>query len=173
MTDIIVQIGENEHEASFVKNEPSNIVVNGNKYEIELLKEIAPNIHSLSVNNKVYQIEFDLDWDGISTIYLDGLDFEFAITDETKKLLKEFIKQAGGSLAEGVTQIKAPMPGMIVKVQVEEGQKVSKDDPIIIVEAMKMENAIKAPAAGIVNNIAVDEGQAVEKDALLMEIHAE
>ncbi len=173
MSDIIIQIEDNEYEAEFVKNEPGSIVMNGNKYHIETLKEISEHIHSLSVNNKLYTIEFDLDWEGTSTIYVDGLAFEFTVTDELSKLLKHFIRQAGGALAEGITQIKSHMPGMVVKTMVEEEQHVDKEAPLVIVEAMKMENSIKAPAAGIVKNIKVETGQAVEKNAVLMEIHAE
>jgi len=62
------------------------------------------------------------------------------------------------------------MPGMVVKILVEPGVEVHKGDSLMIVEAMKMENALKSPIRGKVKSIKVNEGEAVEKDALLMEI---
>lgn len=66
--------------------------------------------------------------------------------------------------------IKAPMPGMVLKVLVEEGQAIKKGDTILILEAMKMENALKAPHDGIVKRVAVNKGTAVEKNQLLVEL---
>ena len=173
MEDLIVKVGEKEFEAMFDKNDMSHIVVNNNTYHIELLKEIADNIHSLSVNQKVVQIEFDMEQDGNNTIYLDGLAFDVEYTDATRKMIHQFIKAAGAGEDSGIIKITAPMPGMVVKVMVEEGTEVKKDDSIIIVEAMKMENALKSPGSGIVKSVRVKEGQAVEKDALMIEIEAE
>ena len=173
MEDLIVEIDEREFNITYAKNEFSELKVNGNSYKIELLKKISDNIWSLSVNNRLYQIEFDLDTDGNATIYLDGLAFEANITNETKKLLKQFVKAAGGGNDSGIVPVKSPMPGMVVKIIAEEGQQVAKGDKIIIIEAMKMENALAAQSDGIIKNIKVSEAQAVEKNALLMEIHAQ
>lgn len=66
--------------------------------------------------------------------------------------------------------IKAPMPGRILNILVEEGQAIKKGDTILILEAMKMENALKAPHDGIVKRVAVKKGTAVEKNQLLIEL---
>ncbi|GAB4405831.1 MAG: acetyl-CoA carboxylase biotin carboxyl carrier protein subunit [Microscillaceae bacterium] len=67
-----------------------------------------------------------------------------------------------------VSDVKAPMPGLIIEVKAEAGDTVKKGDPLLILEAMKMENIIKAPADGIIKTIKVEKGQNVEKNAVLM-----
>jgi biotin carboxyl carrier protein len=66
--------------------------------------------------------------------------------------------------------IKAPMPGMVLKILVAAGQQIQKGDGLVILEAMKMENILKATAAGTVKAIRVNERTAVEKGAVLIEL---
>ncbi len=60
------------------------------------------------------------------------------------------------------------MPGLVVKVEVEPGQKINKGDGLLIVEAMKMENEIKAQSPGVIKEIKVKPGQPVEKNQILV-----
>ena len=71
--------------------------------------------------------------------------------------------------AKKLNHIKAPMPGLVLSILVEEGKEVKKGDALIILEAMKMENILKSPADGIVKKIAVKKGVPVEKNQLLIE----
>ncbi|MCH2043115.1 MAG: acetyl-CoA carboxylase biotin carboxyl carrier protein subunit [Saprospiraceae bacterium] len=66
--------------------------------------------------------------------------------------------------------IKAPMPGLVLDILVEEGAEVKKGDSILILEAMKMENVIKAAADGIIGAIKVEKGTAVEKNQVLVSL---
>lgn len=66
--------------------------------------------------------------------------------------------------------VKAPMPGMILKILVEPGQQINKGDGLLILEAMKMENVIKATGSATVKNIKAQERTAVEKGAILIEL---
>lgn len=68
-----------------------------------------------------------------------------------------------------VNNIKAPMPGLIVALKVAEGDVVKAGDPLIILEAMKMENIIKSPGEGIVRSVSVKKGDSVEKNQVLIE----
>ena len=65
------------------------------------------------------------------------------------------------------TQIKAPMPGAILKVNASQGQKVNEGDVLFILEAMKMENEIVASVSGTVSQVLVTKGQTVDTDAVL------
>jgi biotin carboxyl carrier protein len=65
------------------------------------------------------------------------------------------------------------MPGLVVKVQVEPGQQVAAGTPLVVLEAMKMENQLKAPAAGVVAEVRVLAGAAVEKGQVLVVLKAE
>jgi pyruvate carboxylase subunit B len=72
--------------------------------------------------------------------------------------------------AHGPRPIVAPMPGMVVKVEVAEGDVVREGQGVVIVEAMKMENELRAAGAGRVRRVHVSRGQAVEKDQVLVEL---
>jgi pyruvate carboxylase subunit B len=72
----------------------------------------------------------------------------------------------------GPMPLRSPMPGMVVKVLVEEGDLVTLEQPLLVVEAMKMQNELAAPVAGKVVNLSVKPGQAVEGDQVLLEIRA-
>ncbi|MBD1393816.1 acetyl-CoA carboxylase biotin carboxyl carrier protein subunit [Mucilaginibacter glaciei] len=71
-------------------------------------------------------------------------------------------------MAAKISEIKAPMPGMVLKVLVEEGAEVKKGDNLFILEAMKMENIIKSPADVTVKNIKIKPGDKVEKGQVLI-----
>lgn len=66
--------------------------------------------------------------------------------------------------------MKAPMPGMILKIRKSAGEQILQGESILILEAMKMENDLKAPASGILKKVYVTEGTAVEKGAKLFSI---
>ncbi|HEY8782022.1 MAG TPA: acetyl-CoA carboxylase biotin carboxyl carrier protein subunit [Mucilaginibacter sp.] len=70
--------------------------------------------------------------------------------------------------AAKISEIKAPMPGMVLKVFVTEGMEIKKGDNLFILEAMKMENIIKAPADAIVKKVKIKPGDKVEKGQILM-----
>ncbi len=76
----------------------------------------------------------------------------------------------GGAGAAAAGQIKAPMPGRVVRLLVGEGERVDKGTPVIIIEAMKMYNEMYAAAAGVVVRISVAEGDTVDPGQLLCEI---
>jgi biotin carboxyl carrier protein len=63
-----------------------------------------------------------------------------------------------------INQLKAPMPGLVVRILVEEGQSIKAGEPLLVLEAMKMENVFKAPADVVIKQIKVSEKQAVEKN---------
>lgn len=66
------------------------------------------------------------------------------------------------------TEIKAPMPGKVIKILVKVGDRVAEDDEIMALEAMKMENPIFATAAGLIQEILIKEGDAVDADQVLV-----
>jgi biotin carboxyl carrier protein len=77
---------------------------------------------------------------------------------------------ASAHAASGAARVTAPMPGKIVRVLVEEGQEVEAGAPLVVIEAMKMENELRAPRGGRVEKLGARAGQAVEGGALLVEL---
>ena len=123
-----------------------------------ILKENKPflaEILSSDFNQKKY------------TVKVNNSTYEAVISDDLDLLIKEM----GFSRAsvKNIGAIHAPMPGLILEISVEIGQSVKEEDPLLILEAMKMENVISSPRAGIIKSIAVNQGEAVEKKQLLIE----
>jgi biotin carboxyl carrier protein len=97
-----------------------------------------------------------------------GTRWMVSVVDERTRQLQELTGDGGASRVGGV--IKAPMPGLVLVVEVEEGQHVEEGQGVVVLEAMKMENEIKAVAGGVVTAIHVGPGQPVEKGAPLITI---
>ena len=102
------------------------------------------------------------------TIRVNGTVYTVQIKDPFDLLLKQLGMESTATYKVNV--IKAPMPGLVLKVMVEEGQKVNAGDSILILEAMKMENVIKSPGSGIIKAIKVHAKDAVEKNQVLIEL---
>jgi pyruvate carboxylase subunit B len=100
-------------------------------------------------------------------IHLDGFRFEVEALDERTHA----IRQLAGSAARpvGPTSLAAPMPGLVVRVLVQPGDRVQAGQGVVVIEAMKMENELRASTAGVVRAIPVKAGSPVEKGAVLVE----
>ncbi|AWX43306.1 Oxaloacetate decarboxylase [Flagellimonas maritima] len=101
------------------------------------------------------------------TIKVNGDEYKVLISTPLNQLIKKMGFATNGS--KNIDSIAAPMPGLILDIVVEEGQDVKEDDPLLILEAMKMENSITSPRDGIIKKISVKQGEAVEKKQLLIE----
>ena len=97
---------------------------------------------------------------------LDGRRHDVALESPLDQLVDELGLEA--EPAPVLSEVRAPMPGLVLRIAVEAGQPVEAGDTLLVLEAMKMENAIKAPAAGVVQGVHVGAGVAVEKGALLV-----
>jgi pyruvate carboxylase subunit B len=94
-----------------------------------------------------------------------------AVLDERTEALEAMTGRAGA--ARGQQVVRAPMPGLVVRVEVGEGDPVRQGQGVVVLEAMKMENELTAPAAGTVAAVLVAPGQPVEKGTPLLEIAGE
>lgn len=101
------------------------------------------------------------------TIKVNNNLYEVAIANALDLLIKGMGIERGKTKV--VNAIKAPMPGLILEISVEVGQQVNENDPLLILEAMKMENSFLSPRDGIIKSIAVKKGDAVDKGHLLIE----
>jgi biotin carboxyl carrier protein len=102
---------------------------------------------------------------------LDGVEHPLAVESEARRLARTFrTAELDGHRA---SEVRAPIPGMIVAVEVEEGEHVESGRGLVVIEAMKMENEIVAPVSGIVRGLAVVAGRAVESNAFVCRIEPE
>jgi len=108
--------------------------------------DYAKKTFSFSIQNKIYEVQVKDAYD----ILLDQMGMNKASNAKLNNL-------------------KAPMPGLVLKVMVAEGEKITKGSPLLILEAMKMENVLKCPADVEVKTIKVKQGDAVDKNQVLIE----
>lgn len=167
--NLIVRIGDHQFKGSLQSGDDNLVLIGKKPFRIEILRKLGPNLFSVLVNGKVCFVEVKYTESGSLDLTYDGFVYKVEITDETTELLKKFIK-ASEQNSVGFVRMQAPMPGLVIKILVEEGAIVHKGDKVVIIEAMKMENALSAPISGKVQKIYVNEGNAVEKGAVLLEI---
>lgn len=158
-----------ESEYTIVLNDAGNTggTINGENAIIDLQEDGGNRFHVLR-DNKSYNVEIlnaDLDAKTM-TVKVNGRDYEVALTDRYDELLKSLGMDKAAS--SKVNELKAPMPGLVLDVRVTEGQAVAKGEPIIVLEAMKMENILKSPADVVVKKIIAKKGNAVEKNQVLV-----
>ena len=146
------------------------VVVDGRSVSAELLEVPQSPLRELVLDGQSRTYAMTVDADGWSVIaggeaHLVQVDDERAVRFGT---LTGAAERGGGG-----GKVKAPMPGLVLRVEVSEGQTVVAGDGLVVLEAMKMENEIKAPVAGRVTAIHVSDGQAVDKGTVLVEVTAE
>lgn len=95
-----------------------------------------------------------------------GRLYSLQVLTETDRLLRKLGLNTG--VDKKLNELKAPMPGLVLRFLVEEGQEVKKNDPLLVLESMKMENVIKSPGQGVLGKILVSPGQTVEKGDLML-----
>lgn len=108
--------------------------------------------------------------DGHLLFQVNGRIYRTRVRDEKQQLINEM--GFGRDPAPGSLQITAPMPGKVLQILVDEGSDVSAGDPIVILEAMKMENELRASGNGRVHAIHCHTGSSVEKHQLLVSIRS-
>ena len=133
---------------------------------------LSDNQYHVLQNNKPYRAELTASHFNRKkyVVKVNNNNYDVSISNSLDVLIKEMGFALGS--AKKVNSIKAPMPGLILDVQVKEGQEVKEDDTLLILEAMKMENVITSPRDGIIKSVAITKGGTVEKGALLIEFQS-
>jgi len=150
-------------------NEEETLVKKSDVEALDSVKIDSTNLHLLE-NDKAYQIHI-VNADFLNkklTLSVNGNTYKVKIDDAFDQQVKKM-----GLLAVTVQKlnaIKAPMPGLIVSIMVEEGQEISEGTPLLVLSAMKMENIILSQGEGVVKSIKVKKDDAVEKGQLIIEM---
>lgn len=133
---------------------------------------LGPRTWSVFHKGQKFKVECEKgpDAEGNLVVRINGVRREVRVMDERAKLLEKMGMSVTAGAASG--DVKAPMPGKVLQVLVQPGVSVEEGQPLLVLEAMKMENMIKAVASGVVSEVPISEGQAVEKGALLVGFEA-
>jgi len=143
------------------------ILVNGKQLRVDFNSVSGQPVYSLLVDGKSFEgfvYPGETEWE----VLLMGRQFPVVVEDEREKRLRA---AAGGSVSEtGEYHMKAPMPGMVVTIPVEEGQEIEQGQVLLILESMKMQNELKSPRDGTVGRIRVKAGESVEQRQTLLSV---
>jgi len=143
----------------------NRIAINGEPYELNFQALRQPLSYSLLLEGKSYEINIYQD-NGVWEVLLRGNQFSVQVEDERERRLRMAAGQA--SKEEGKILLQAPMPGLVIDVQVKEGQEVDKGDVLVILESMKMQNELTAPRAGRIARIQTKMNEHVERKQVLL-----
>jgi biotin carboxyl carrier protein len=133
--------------------------INGNQYEVEVL-EIEGNLAKIEVNGTVYDVEMQREVPKAKSVVPPS-------PVQQPKQVKES-KPASGSESGKASEVRAPLPGVIIQVLVRPGDEVKPGQTVCTLETMKMENAIKAENGGKVTSVNISAGQSVLQDEVLL-----
>ena len=143
------------------------LLVNGHPHEVDFLP-LGQSLFSIITDNNSLQAVIEEEA-GMVDVQLEGRVYQTRVLDERAMLMAN----RRGGLSTGSGELPSPMPGLIVKVNVETGQVVQQGQTVIILESMKMQNELKAPIDGTVSEINCATGDTVDKNDVLMVITTE
>jgi len=165
----MLQITVNDGRTFPVEQEGADWTIDGERVNCDI--QLQPNgLISVLLNNKSYNATVESVDRKAKQVRLsvNGSSYDIAISEPMDRLLASMGMDL--KAMQKAEPVKAPMPGMVLKVLVQPGQQISKGDGLLILEAMKMENVLKASADARVKSINVQERTAVEKGAVLIEM---
>ena len=153
-----------------VEIEPTQdgFLVNGKSFEWDLV-QIADGYFHVLYGQKSFRAEIVKTDSATKTflIKVNGRTYPVEVKDKFDLLLEKM--GMNNQASSKVNNIKAPMPGLIIDLKIKVGDTVKAGDPLIILEAMKMENIIKSPGEGTVKSVKAKKGDSVEKNQVLIE----
>ncbi|MGZ6316679.1 MAG: acetyl-CoA carboxylase biotin carboxyl carrier protein subunit [Anaerolineales bacterium] len=161
----VTTIGDKEYSVEIL--DKGHISINDKIVEVDFRSIGGQPVYSLLIDGKSYEAFIDMEEDEWQVLLL-GQQYPVKVEDAREKRLKE---AAGGKLqGSGEFQLKAPMPGLVAAIPVEENQQIEKGQVLLVLESMKMQNELRAPRAGKVERIKVKTGESVEQRQVLLTV---
>jgi len=161
----VVTINEREYQVEILGDK--RISVDGTELDVDFQSVSGQPIYSLILSGHSYEAFVSPnqnEWQ----VMLHGNLYDARVEDERERRLRA---ASGGAASEHLEfQLKAPMPGLVVAIPVQEGQEINKGDVLVILESMKMQNELKSPKAGKIGYIRVHPGASVEQRQVLLSV---
>jgi biotin carboxyl carrier protein len=166
MNDFVASINGSKWNVKVLNQ--NELLLDEKKYNYELFP-VCNNSYFLKLNNEIFELTSEKLNNDTFKVLLKGNYFDVTVRTGLQEKAFKLLENSTVSQHHHL-DVKAPMPGLILKIRKKVGEKVEQGESVIILEAMKMENDLKASASGIIENILVSEGSAVEKGAVLFSI---
>ena len=160
-----VRVGTTDHELVV---DGDSVAIDGGMHRAHVEELPGSPAQLVTIDGAVHRLIARRVQRGVYDISIDGYRFTVEAFDERARVIREL--SASAHKVAGPAHLMAPMPGLIVRVNVREGDQVRAGQGLVVMEAMKMENELRATGAARVRKVAVSPGSAVEKGALLLEM---
>ena len=162
--DLYVRIGDQRLHVAF---EGQSLRVDGVPIDVDLAPGSQGPVRSALIGGRSLRVIPTRNGQGDWTVDVEGVSYRVQVLDRRQEAIREARKTVASE--SGPAPLRAPMPGLVVRVEVSAGDVVQRGDGVIIVEAMKMENELKAEGVARVSAVVVSAGDTVEKDQILVE----
>ena len=148
---------------------PGAVTIEGQDLRASLADVEGTPVRLVTIGDRVHRVVVRRrEGHGRYLLWLDGFTYDVEALDERTRTIRDLSAAAAGP--PGPSPLVAPMPGLVVRVNVGPGDTVSAGQGLVVMEAMKMENELRAPGAGRVKAVLARPGSAVEKGAVLVEL---
>jgi biotin carboxyl carrier protein len=159
MNEFIISLNGNKMKVNIIDETQASL--NGKTVKYELIN-LNGHTKLLRINDLFYEIYSDKIDNEKYSLFINGKNFSTIVRTELQERATKLLDEAKGT-SNSKFEVKAPMPGMILKLKKNPGDDISVGESVLILEAMKMENDVKAPTGGKISTINVKEGIAVDK----------
>jgi len=166
MNEYVIRLNSKKMNLKIMNDD--TIEVDGREIKFSIT-ETADSKYILKIDNKIFEASILEMKDDDCNIFIDNQNIEVNIKTSLQEKAFQLLSEAQIS-SNHQTTIKSPMPGLVVKIFKQEGDKIMKGEAVMILEAMKMENEIKASIDGIISEIFVEAGKPLEKNIPLFTI---
>jgi acetyl/propionyl-CoA carboxylase alpha subunit len=162
----VIDLGGERREVSL---EAGGVLIDGERQSAHLADVDGTPIHLVTIGQELHQvIVAPGESRGQYTLWIDGFRFQVEALDERTRAIRDMT--AASARDTGPRPLIAPMPGLVVRVNVREGDQVQQGQGLVVMEAMKMENELRATSSGVVKTVHARPGTAVDKGAVLIEL---
>ncbi len=163
MNEFTITLNNRKHSVKIF--DPFKVEINGKIMQVEL-SVLNNNSCLLKYGNKLYEITMDRIGNKRFGLLINGWYFDITVRTKLEETVNDLMKKK--DFSKKLIEIHAPMPGLILKILKSVGEEVKKGEPMLIFEAMKMENELRSSVDGTIKNILIKEGDTVEKNILLV-----
>ncbi len=165
MSEFIISLNGKKNQLNFISD--SKVVFNGEELDFEIVESVN-NVYFLRIAEKIYNFTCVQKKDENIVLFKGSKKYELTVRTSLQEIASEVLALKLSS--HHLSDVKAPMPGMILKLKKKKGDEVNHGEAVVILEAMKMENEIRSVEKGKIKDIYVKEGAAVEKGAILFSV---
>jgi biotin carboxyl carrier protein len=167
MSDKTFSVTVNDQKPKSISVKREEVIVDGKIFDADIARVSEKEFHIIRNNRSYNVLVTDINRkEKTVALLVNGTKYRAVLKDRLDDLLRSMGMDK--IAAQKVSEVKAPMPGLVLRVMAVNGQKIKKGEPLLVLEAMKMENILKSSADAVVKKVSVTKGDKVEKNQVLL-----